>query len=150
MPKYIEWDDVAQRYPVIAEGNASDVLSGTMVYAEAMIESLLSKGFTIPFSSNNITVKDLCIDMTYARYWMTKKPEDASRMMGHIYSYCAQLVNGELSMMTDSGDLVNTDGSGLGAVYNPTKDYHPVFGMGDAEGSHVDSGQLYDEYWDFH
>lgn len=68
MGKYIDWSDVTDRYPEIATLQGSDEFAENyVVYAEGLVEGLLADYYTLPFSNNNLTVKDLAIEAAYFR-----------------------------------------------------------------------------------
>ena len=142
---YITWADIINRYPDMADRGEADTSSGDISYAERMVETKLGPGFTVPFSSNNLTVKDLCIDQYYGKYWLGKD-EDKAKIMYAVDSFCYALVTGLYNMITTNGDQVQSSGGSV--VYNPTMEYSPVFNMLDPEYQTVDSSQLYDEYYD--
>jgi len=145
MGRYIDWNDVAGRYPRISErGGANEVGSAYIDYAEVEIEGRLTK-FTKPFSSNNLTVKDLAIDLTYAKMMTTRDSEKATEMRDILDARMTRLNSGEEDMMTSSGDILANDVSN---VWCETEDYTPVFGMGDVTDFQVDSARLFDEEQD--
>lgn len=131
MGRYINWDDVTDRYSVLTKGSyagADEVDSAHVVYAENELDALLASAYTVPFSSNNMTAKDLSIDLTYCRvgnFKIKERKEFKEMIMDKIN----MLKNGEMSMITDSGDILATGGST--PVWSSTEDYHPVFGLGD-------------------
>ena len=68
MTRYIDWSDVAARHPSIGvDFDATQVNSTHIPYIETQVDGLLAPAFTVPFSNNNLTVKDLCIELTYIR-----------------------------------------------------------------------------------
>jgi len=97
--------------------------------------------FTVPFSSNNITAKDLAIDLTYIRV-ANLKLEDRDGFRKEIKERIKMIQVGDMVMMTTSGTSASTsDAQG----WSTTKDYHPVFGMGDIVDFRVDSSEVYAE-----
>lgn len=142
MSDYITWKDVLNRYPVVDRvGGASEVGSAYVRYAERELEGMLTGFFTVPFSSNNLTAKDLAIDLTYMRI-SNLKSEDRKEFRDELMGRIQALKDGQASMMTTSGDVLQAVG---GTIYSTTQNYEPVFGMGDTLDFHVDSGQLLDE-----
>lgn len=139
MGRYIDWSDVIDKYPAAAtRGGASEIGSAYIGYLEAEIDGKLSSHFTTPFSSNNVTVKDICTDMAYSRIG-NFKIKDREEFKKAIDSRIEGLKNGSESMITIDGTVLS---SSLGTVYSTTKDYHPVFGMGSTESFVVDSSQI--------
>lgn len=135
MGRYINWSDVTDRYPHASRvGSEGAVGSSTLLAAEYQIDGMLGSKFTVPFSSNNETVKDLCIDNTYARlvsrYTLLKK-EDYEKLTKSIDNRVKLLVMGDTVMMTTDGDIAAvTEGQ---SNYSEDMNYTPVFGMGNVE-----------------
>jgi len=143
MGRYITWDDVVNRYRKFADiADAPEAQESFIQYAEAYIDAALAPAYTIPFSSNNATVRDLCIDTTFAKAIRFKDTDKASAIMAHVGSYTNALVAGTMVMVVDSGETLLPSGQ---PVYSQTMGYTPVFGKGDITDFIVDSSQLYDE-----
>lgn len=144
MTKYIDWESVAQRYPGTTDvGGANEVGSAYLDYVEAQVEGLLAPAYTLPFSSNNLTVKDLCIDLAYIKIG-TIKNEQREMLYKEFLERISRLVSGVEGMIDVDGTLIGRQGA---AAWSTTKDYHPVFGMGSELDFTVDSEQVDDEYW---
>ena len=140
MGKYIEWDDVIDRYPELNTVSGADEMGPThIVHAEAFIESMLASNFTPPFSSNNMTIKDLCIDNVYYRAGRFKL-NNAAQVWSDSLFFMEMLKSGEASMITTSGDVAGARSAG--AVYSNTQSYHSAFGMDDVEDWSIDSDQI--------
>jgi len=145
MGRYIDWDDITDRYSVLTKGNyagSAEVDSAHIVYAENELDALLASTFTVPFSSNNLTAKDLSIDLTYCRvgnFKISERKEFKEEIMEKIN----MLKNGEMSMITDSGDVLTT--TGTTQAWSSTEDYHPVFGLGNEIQFQADSSRIIDE-----
>lgn len=143
MGRYCDWAEVSGRYPEIAKSkDSTEVASGYIFFAEADIDSRLASRFTVPFSSNNVTAKDLAIDLTYLKVYQFKDPEKAKLIEESINARIDRLLAGGSSMMTTSGDTLTSVG---GTVYSTTGNYAPTFGMGNVEDFLVNSAQLQDE-----
>ena len=159
MGRYVSWElDVIQRFNGLSDIGSSGVnssdISGdaTLIntdsayvhYAELEIENRLSGGFTTPFSSNNLTVKDLAIDETYRRVVVFKDKGPAKSIGDSIDVRIRALLDGTANMITSSAEAVSAVGV-HGNAKSTTEDYHPVFGLGDVELFDVSSAQLQDE-----
>jgi len=145
MSRYIKWDDVVSRYKRASDISDSDEMATDYIdYAEKYIESKLSTNYTLPFSSNNLTVKDLCIDVAYAKMIKYKDSKKANEILSDVSSYIHDLKTGQSNMITNSFDVISPINLG-GAFGSTTKSYHPVFGVGETEVFHVSSSQLLDE-----
>ena len=139
----INWADVVARYPRVADlGGDSEVVPAWIQPAIAEVEGRLGSGFTTPFSSNNITAKDLCIDMTFCRINESKLSDIADGLRKRVEARMTDLLDGRASMVTSDGMRLTTGGI---SAWSSTQDYQPVFGMGDVIDSVVDSGMIYDE-----
>ena len=143
MGRYIEWDDVVDRYKTYAEiADADESQASFIRYAETYIDAALAKVYTIPFSNNNETVKDLCIDVAFAKTQKFKDNKKAKAIMTDVGSYIGGLINGTMIMVVGSGATQLPQGE---PVYSSNQGYTPVFGKGDITDFRVDSSQLYDE-----
>ena len=143
MGRYIEWDDVIDRYQVINTlGGSDEISSAYIVYAEAMVDGLLSSKFTVPFSNNNMTVKDLAIDYTY---WMSArfKLEDAVAVYSSFFGTIAMLKKDQMAMIATDGTLI-TGALKNSGIYSSTQSYHSAFGIDDPINWRVDSDQMAD------
>lgn len=143
MGRYITVANVNARYTRVASdiGSAS-INSDYIPYAEGSIEGMLSPKYSVPFSDNNVTVKDLCIDAAYARMIRFKDSEKSELIENYIEKKVTALLEGREEMITSSGDAIGMD---IQNAWSETQDYHPVFGKGDIIDFHADSSQLYDE-----
>jgi len=141
MGRYIDWEDVIDRYPVLnTVGGADEVSSTYIVYAEAMTEGLLASKYTVPFSNNNMTVKNLAIDYTY---WMAArfKLEDAVAVYSSYYGTIRMLKKDQMEMILDDGTLVTGARKNSG-IYSSTQSYHSALGIDDPINWRVDSDQM--------
>lgn len=143
MGRYINWDDVVDRYTISGKTQGSKEMDAAYItYAEYELDGMLSNYFTVPFSSNNITAKDLSIDLTYARI-ANFKTKEMKEFKDIINKKIKGLISGEKNMMLDDGTTESTIGN---TIWSSTKDYAPVFDHGSTLDMRVDSGQLLDEY----
>lgn len=140
MTAIINYADVIARYPEQASlKDATQVNSNYIPYAVAEIESRLAPRFTVPFSSNNLTAKDLMIDATYLAVYRFKEPKKAESVQKRLDSVIENLLAGKADMMLSDGNKLQSIG---GTVFSTTKNYHPVFGMGPIEDAVVDSSMI--------
>lgn len=143
MGHIINYNDVVGRYEELSKaGGSTDLDKGYVIPAEAYIESRLGIKYTTPFSSNNLTAKDLAIDETYRRIMLTRQPKKAETIGQFVKQRIDELLNGQLDMQVESGSAVAATET---TIWSSTKDYHPVFGMGDTLDFVVDSSQITDE-----
>lgn len=143
MARYIKWNDIVSRYKRIADVVGDVEAEDNYIrYAEAYVDGVLAPAFTIPFSNNNATVKDLCIDVAFAKSIMFSDEDKAEKMMTYVGSYMGALKDGSMIMIVGSGETIAMKGE---PVYARDKDYTPVFGKGNIIDFAVDSSQLWDE-----
>lgn len=134
MGRYTTFDEVKNRYSIARDDGPSNVESTYIFFAESELDSLLAPYFATPFSSDNITAKDLAIDLTYYRlsnFKVAERQEFRDMVMSRIDG----IIKGDEAMITTSGTTINTLG---GTVYSNTMNYHPTFSMLDAEEQLVD------------
>ena len=69
MGRYCTSSDCIARYNRLSKIDSAqtEIDSHFISFAENELDGLLSPKFTVPFSSNNVTAKDLAIDLTYLR-----------------------------------------------------------------------------------
>lgn len=143
MGRYATWSaDVTPRYPRVTTDSRTvgTVESAYLLPAEFELDARLASRFTVPFSSNNQTVRDLVIDMTLLRIGTTKERDEGLR--ASVEARIKALLDGTMVMVTTSGDVAAYPASG---VINTTADYHPTFGMGDILDMEVDDERIDDE-----
>ena len=137
------WSECVQIYNVLTRvTSGTGVGSAQLEFAETEVQGYLSSHFTVPFSNNNLTVKQLVIDMTYLKVGNLNL-DDASALREQIYERMNALKNGSATMMSNSGESLGT--TDKSSVYSTTQNYHPVFGMSPTTSFIVDSSQVYDE-----
>ena len=138
----INWGDVIGRYPALAKArDATEVNTNYVLYAIAEVEGRLAPMFTVPFSSNNITAKDLAIDTTYAKWYRFNDPAKADAIDDHVNERIEALLSGQAAMMTSDGSIMHSVG---GTVWSTTQDYTPVFDKSDPITWMVGSEELLD------
>lgn len=142
----ITWQDVAGRYEEVQKyKDATQSASHYLPYAIGELESRLAPKFTVPFSSNNLTARDLAIDLVYLKVYRWKAdPEKVERIEKHVADRIDALLAGKADMVLDDGTLATSIG---GTIYSTTQGYDPVFSVLPIEDAVVDSAQLQAE-WD--
>ena len=130
MGRYIDWDDVINRYPALESlGGADELNANHIVYSEAYVDGCLSDRVTPPFSSNNLTVKDLCIDFCYWRAARFKL-EDAVEVKSSYFETLEMIKKGQINMVDSAGNVLDVGEKALG-FYSNTGSYHSAFGIDD-------------------
>lgn len=139
----ITFANVTARYPETSSyADATQADSHYVAYAIAELEGRLSRGFAVPFSDNNMTAKDLSIDLTYAKMIRFKDQEKAAAINSYIGGRIDALLSGAESMQVTSGSALAAIGD---VVYSTTQNYHPVFGMSPPTLLQVSSQEVIDE-----
>lgn len=135
-------NDVINRYPrVLTDSRAVSTLDEAyLAPAEFELDAKLSPWFTVPFSSNNQTAKDLTIDMTVIRMGTYK--ERIEDLQKSVDARIQALIAGTMVMITTSGEIAAHKLSGL---ISTVQSYHPVFGMGDVVDMKPSDRRLDDE-----
>jgi hypothetical protein len=139
MGRYINWEDVIDRYPELNTlGGADQLSSSYVVYAEAFVDGILSTHYTPPFSNNNMIIRDLSIDMCYWRAARFKL-DDAIEVKSAFYDTIAMLKDRQINMYDDTGTLVPSVDKSF--VVSNTQSYHSAFGMDDPIQWRIDEDQ---------
>lgn len=142
----LAWTDVLARYDELSKlpnVGSSSVQDNLMNLAEAQVHSRLASRFTTPFSTTNLTAKDLMVDALYVQAMLTRQPEKAKALADNLDERIKALLAGQSSMVTSSGSVASLMVGDT--IWSSTQDYPPVFGMSDIEHAQVSSEQLYDE-----
>lgn len=141
MGRYITYADLIGRYESVSNrGGAEEIDSSYIRYAEFELDSRLSPKFTAPFSTNNITARDLSIDIAYSR--LMRVGPDSEELRKNIQARIDDLLMGKASMITTSYEVLNR----VSQAYANTENFKPVFDMRDSIGSDVSSARLdYDD-----
>lgn len=140
------WDEVTARYPELGKLPAAaspEVQTRLVQYAEGMVHSRLAQNFSTPFSLNNLTAKDLVIDMLYVQNVRTKQMNKGKTMDAILEDKFKMLCNGEMNMVSVAGTIVQQATGD--PVFSTTMHYHPVFGLSDSIMLAIDSAQLINE-----
>lgn len=142
----ITWSaDVSARYPELDKLpniSSADVQNGFIAMAEAVVHSRLAPRYSVPFSSNNFTARDLAVDMLYIQTQTARQPEKAKAVREYLEDRIKALLSGGASMVNSAGAALVMVGD---TVWSSSQNYAPVFGMGDVEHAMVNSEQSYDE-----
>lgn len=142
MANYANWGDIVNKYPHAGRGLGADEVSSVhLLYASAELDGLLGGRYTTPFSSNNITAKELTVDLAFLKLKVLKD-KDAEALRKEVDARIARLMKGEEVMVLVDGTLIPGD---LSTAWSSTMTYNPTFGLGDIEDFVGDSSQLVDE-----
>lgn len=141
----INWNDVVTRYPELARANIDATMAGShhLPHAEAELNGKLAPGFTVPFSTNNLTAVDLVTDLVYARIFQYSAPDKAKTVRERIDERCARLLKGLEDMSTSSGTLHSNQAAN--GIWSSTAGYTPAFGMDPTEDQCIDPDRVQDD-----
>lgn len=143
MGRYISWDDIVLKYPTYpTELGGATSAEPHIEEAEAYVEGMFVSNYTIPFSSNNLTIKGMCIDVAIAKALLYHDAKRSNAIFGHVESMANAINMGMRGMVTNSGDLLAADKT---MVHGQDSEYHPIFGVGNIEDFVVSSAQMWDE-----
>ncbi len=144
MGRYINWDDVIDRYPELDTlGGADELSSSYIVYAESFVDGVLANNYTIPFSNNNMIIKDLAIDYCYWRAARFKF-EDATSVKSAFFETVEMVKDGQVVMIDEAGNIIEQIKKKIG-LHSTTESYHSAFGIRQSEEWHIDEDQMADE-----
>lgn len=136
MGRYIDWADVVDRYPVLANvGDAVKMDSTHIVPAESEVDARLAPVFTTPFSNDNVTAQDLSIQLVYLRAGYLKD-ENWLNYKNYIDERFDRLTDGSEAMLTSSGDVLSSQDTT--EAYHTHANYKPVFDLTDVVNQEVD------------
>jgi len=144
MGRYINWDDVVDRYPELNTlGGADELSSSYIVYSEAFVDGALANNYTIPFSNNNMIIRDLSIDYCYWRAARFKF-EDATSVKSAFFETIKMIKDGNVVMIDDAGTVIEQTKKQIG-IYSSTQSYHSSFGMHPPEEYHISEDNIDDD-----
>ncbi|MDH4225120.1 MAG: hypothetical protein OEW12_05695 [Deltaproteobacteria bacterium] len=118
----------------------AEISSHVLPYGSARLETLLAHGFTVPFSNNNVTARDMALDLSYLLVLRRgKAPGDYKPLEEAVEKRIQALLEGREAMMTDGGQPLF---SSIPRVWGSTSAFKPVFGLGDPLSQRVDPVRL--------
>jgi phage gp36-like protein len=140
MGAYIDWGDVAGRYPKIeTRGGSSEIDPSFIEGAEAEINAYLASTYSLPFTAPiPPLIRDLAIDLTYCKMAVGKL-EDREKICERVTSLLEKLRDGDITLTT-SGAAV--DQLNLSGLWSSESGYSPVFERDSQYNWGVDSAQL--------
>lgn len=145
---YITYSEFTARYPSLKVSSQDNIEDDLLYYAEIELNGRFASHFSVPFSANHPTVKDLTMDLAYYRQIRLKDPEKAEKIRKSVIGRIEDIKAGKEFIYTGSGTL-DFDGSNTEGIqiWSTVDDYHPVHSMLDPEDplTEISSQQLYDE-----
>jgi hypothetical protein len=139
---YATFDEFAARYPTRL--GAAEVTSHFLAPAAQRLDAMLAGWFSAPFSENNLTAKDLSIDLAQVLLLQrSKDPRDWQPLAAHLERRIVDLREGREAMITVSGEAMHRVPHG--SVWSSTQDFKPIFDLRGTEAQRVDPDQIADE-----
>jgi hypothetical protein len=136
MGRYIDWADVVDRYPMLSNvGDATKMENTHIVPAEGEVDARLAPVFTTPFSSDNVTARDLAIQLVYLRAGFLKD-DNWVNFKNYVDERFDRLVDGSEAMLTSSGDVLSSQDTT--EAYHTHEGYKPIFDLTDVINQEVD------------
>lgn len=124
MGRYIDWSLLVGRYPDAAKmGGAEAVHSAWLYGVEAEIDARLGARYTVPFSPAPDLVKDLCVDLLYAR--MTARQDGSEVIYERVMDTLKAMVAGTITLPG-----VDPAAGGAGSTF-VSNSYRSAFGPDD-------------------
>ena len=122
---YATFSDFSARYATRL--TADEVTSHYLPYAAARLGGLLGPYFTVPFSDNNVTARDLTLALAYLLLLQrSKDPGDARPLAGSVQARLSALADGREAMITSSGEALFAQAV-RGGVWGSTAGSAPRF-----------------------
>ena len=107
------------------------------------VNETLGSCFTIPFSSNNETAKDLSIHFAHLAILLrTRNQEDSNELKKELIQRVSDICSGNLGMVLTDGTILSPGSTSRNEVWSTTQNYKPVFDMRDSWEQRVDPDYL--------
>jgi len=119
-----------------------------LVHGSLVVNERLGGHFTIPFSSNNETAKDLSIHFSYLGILnKTRNQTDSQELKTYLDERIASIVSSGTAMVTTDGFSIKaSNGNPRTTAWSNTQDYNPVFDHREAIYQRVDPDLIEDEF----
>jgi hypothetical protein len=140
---YATYSDFNARYATRL--TEAEVNSHVLPYASWRLEALLAPAFTVPFSDNNLTARDLTIDLAYLLVLQrSKEPKERQALEQAVLARVQGLSQGREAMVTTSGGALYAAPQ-QEVVWSSTGRYRTIFDLRDAPAQEVDPARLAEE-----
>ena len=129
---YATYSDFNTRYATRME--PAEVESHYLPFATARLDSALAGAFAVPFSSNNLTARDLTLDLAYLLMLQRNREQgDRTALEESLQRRLSDLREGREAMLSDSGDSLFSS-KAASTVWGGAARYHTVYGPDGAGG----------------
>ena len=126
---YATFSEFSARYA--AKVTEAEVNSHLLPFASARVEAALGPYFPVPFQGDNLTAKDLTLDLAYLIVLQrAKDPADAAALSKNLDGRLAALAAGRAAMISASGDLLFAQPQPGGVWSSHGRVESPVFDTG--------------------
>jgi len=143
MGTYADWKDVIDRYSKLSSAADSiEMGDGYITGAEAFINAMLSGPYTVPVSDNPPLLKDICVDLVFAKM-MIGKDKSVKEVRTQALQMLKDLASGTMDLIDENGSAVSTVGQ---AIWSTSEDYHSTFSELGPDGDLIDPELLEDLY----
>ncbi|MDH4120431.1 MAG: hypothetical protein OEV94_01825 [Deltaproteobacteria bacterium] len=137
---YATYAEFAARYPTRLP--EAEVSAHLLPFASLRLEALLALGFTVPFGPENLTAKDLTLDLAYLLVLQRgKNPAEAVPLAEQIDARIRGLLDAREAMITTSGTALFA-ARPHGGVWSSTSGRSPVFALEELTGLQGGYGYL--------
>ena len=123
-----------------------EISSHWLFYGSSRVDESIGDVFSTPFSSNNQTARELCIDFAMVGLLTKTRNQEDSRELREVLKERVAVIRSSGLMRTDAGSTIRADGGGL-TVYANTENFKNTFDFRDALYQRVDPDRIGDD-WD--
>jgi tRNA A37 N6-isopentenylltransferase MiaA len=117
-------------------------------YGALRVNEALGGSFTIPFSSNNVTARDLSIHYGHLGILLrTRNETDSEELQKSLEGRIEDIIENNKPMVLEDGTRLFSEALGENDSWSNNENYNPTFDMRDAEDQRVDP-ELIDDTWD--
>jgi len=125
----------------------AEINSSFLPYGALRVNESLGKCYATPFSSDNLTAKDLSIHFAYLGYLLkTRNQTDSEELSKDLQLRVTDICCGNAPMITNSGTSLFPENTAGAEAWSNTQDYKPTFDMRDPLDQRVDP-DLIDNIW---
>ena len=136
MANYATLNEFLGRFPN-TRVSSTDLNDTWLTLGTTRVNEALGKCFTIPFSSNNQTAKELSIEFAYLGILQRTRAADSDEMLQLVTERVTNICSGNAPMVTTGGDAIFATGVN-NSVWSNTKGFNPTFDMRRAERQRID------------
>lgn len=136
MARYIQWNDVTDRYADAAKhaAGAESMKTNYINGAEDEVDARCAVRYTTPFTPVPGIIRDLCVDLAYFKLTVKQRDPDEDSLKKYIDERFEGILNGTI--------LLTTSGTVLGAqeqAWSSGQDFSSSFGVDDVTNWSVSS-----------